>query len=121
MCSNLSNIHDNLQNFKKLGVKYANMNEKFYNLTNEILSNFNYLKSTNSFYKFKDNIFSYIKNISQSVINLGLVTHTTKALTEPIILLCLMVIFYVNINYLKIDISSILLLYAVLIKTFLIF
>ena len=29
-----------------------------------------------------------------------------------------MVIFYVNINYLKIDISSILLLYAVLIKTF---
>ena len=103
---------------KKLGVKYANTNEKFYNLTNEILSNFNYLRSTNSFYKFKDNIFSYIKNISQSVINYGLVTHTTKALTEPIILLSLMIIFYVNINYLKIDISSILLLYAVLIKTF---
>ena len=103
---------------KKLGVKYANINEKFYNLTNEILSNFHYLKSTNSFYKFKDNAFSHVKKISRAVVNHGLVTHTTKALTEPIILLSLMIIFFINISYLKIDVSSIVLLYAVLIKTF---
>lgn len=103
---------------KKLGVKYANINEGFYNLTNEILSNFNYLKSTNSFYKFKDSFFSHVKKISRAVLKHGLVTHTTKALTEPIILLCLMIIFFVNISYLKIDVSSIVLLYAVLIKTF---
>jgi len=103
---------------KKLGKKFTKHNENYFNLIREILDNYNYLKTTNTYKKFENSMKFHVKNISGSVVNFGILTHTTKALTEPIILFALIMIFFININFLSINLASVILMYAVLIKIF---
>jgi ABC-type multidrug transport system fused ATPase/permease subunit len=103
---------------RKLGEKFTKHNENYFNLIREILDNFNYLKTTNSYKKFENSMKTQVKKISGSVVSFGLLTHTTKALTEPIILFALIAVFFVNINFLSINLASVILMYAVLIKIF---
>ncbi len=103
---------------KKLGKKFTEHNESYFNLIREVLDNFNYLKTTNTFKKFENSMKFQVKKISGSLVSFGLLTHTTKALTEPIILFALITIFFININFLSINLASVILMYAVLIKIF---
>lgn len=103
---------------KLLGKRFTEYNQNYFNIINEILGNFNYLKTTNSYKKFNKSMSLQVKNISKSLVRFGLLTHTTKALTEPIILFSLIIIFFININFFSNNLASIILMYAVLIKIF---
>ena len=103
---------------KLLGKRFTEYNQNYFNIINEILGNFNYLKTTNSYKKFNESMTLQVKNISKSLVRFGLLTHTTKALTEPIILFSLIIIFFININFFNNNLASIILMYAVLIKIF---
>ena len=90
---------------KILSGKLLDSQKKYYLVINETLKNYQYLKVSNSYSRL---YFSFIKiliNIKNNNVLFVLVNRGTQFLSEPIIVLLILLTFYIAIDYLNFDIA----------------
>ena len=106
---------------KKMSIKTANANSKLANITIESLQNFKYLKSTNKFLIKSKEAKESIKELSDYQTRTGILEGFTSACREPIAVLVIMMILFVQVAFLNKPIDtlvvSLILFYRGLIST----
>ena len=106
---------------KKISIKTAKANGKISQLSIESLQAFKYLKSTNQFNIYKKIINKETINLSKYQIQTGIYEAITSASREPISVLIIMIILFIQITFISKPVDSLLvaliLFYRALIST----
>ena len=102
----------------KFSLDLIRSNELFYKLVNKSLSNFKYIKVTNTNKKFFEEYLPIISDIKSNTIKFVLLNRGSKIMIEPIVLILVSIIFFISINYLGIQVSSVIIMYVIIARVF---
>jgi len=103
---------------RKMGRNLIYVDQEYYKNINQILQNYEYLKSSGVYRHFKRQVSEVLKRVYKINIFFVLLNRGTQIMTEPVVILSLAVVLFSGLNYLSVEIASVMLMYVILARTY---
>jgi len=101
---------------KKISSRLVGIKEKYFGVIDQSLLNYRYLKSISGFDRLYHDLHPLLNDIFKYQNRFVLLNRGTGLITEPIILACLAFVLLFGVNYLQVNVATIVVLYVILIR-----